>query len=503
MNPVLIVGAGPTGLVLALSMTKFGVPIKIIDKADGPGTSSRAMAVMPRTLEFYNQLGISGAIINESIKIKEMQLHVDGKKRARMHVGSLGTGLSPFTSPYSFPQDEHEKLLLEKLNEFGITVDWNTELLSFQEDQKCVKAKMLQAGHALEEEFAYICGCDGAGSAVRHQINADFPGGTYEQLFYVMDIKATGRPIDSQRISLCFRGEEFVVLLPVRSKNTTRAIGIFPKQLVNSRDDVDKLVSFMEEAYQLDIKQVNWFSTYNVHHRVASHFTKCRAFLVGDAAHIHSPAGGQGMNTGIGDAVNLGWKLASVVHGKAKEELLHSYEVERRAFAERLVNTTDRAFTSVVSGSFINRLLRKQIVPRLIPLVDHSMRIKEQLFKIISQTQIEYTQSPLSSGKYMGVESGQRLPFTGDNYQTLQTMDWQVHVYGSASAQLLNFCKKRGLPLHTFSFDSIAEQKGLQKEAMYLLRPDGHIGLVHSYQDIQQLQEYLDNWGITPVHVKQ
>ncbi|MFD2924448.1 FAD-dependent monooxygenase [Halobacillus naozhouensis] len=501
MKPqILIAGAGPTGLALALNLAKQQIPFKIIDKEGGPGEASRAMAVMPRTLEFYDQFGFADEFVNGGIKIEGVYLHVEGKEKAHLDLGKVGKGISRFTSPYSFPQDEHEKVLLKQLDRYKVKVEWNTELLSFEETDEGVLAVLICNGEEFQQEFLYIAGCDGASSVVRHQMQADFPGGTYEQEFYVMDMKAEGAPIGSHQLAMCMHGEEFVVLLPVRSTDTTRAIGVFPDSMTASAQEVtsEKMVDFMQSAFRINVKEVNWFSTYKVHHRVAEVFRKGRAFLVGDAAHIHSPAGGQGMNTGIGDAMNLGWKLAAVVQGKAKHEVLKTYETERKAFAQRLVDTTDRVFTRVVSKKRSNRLFRKRIAPLLIPLVNRSDRARRRLFTILSQTQIEYTKSRLSRGKVNELQSGIRLPYNGENYEVLRTWDWQVHVYGAANSELRNFCQERGLALHTFKYDSAAEKHGFSGGALYLVRPDGHIGFAHPDRDVARLQKYVDDWGIIP-----
>ncbi|WP_163529444.1 FAD-dependent monooxygenase [Halobacillus ihumii] len=503
MKPqILIAGAGPTGLALALSLAKQQVPFKIIDQESGPGEASRAMAVMPRTLEFYDQFNFADEFVTGGIKIEGVHVHVDGKEKAHLDLGSIGEGISRFTSPYSFPQDEHEKVLLKQLERYGVEVEWNTELLSFHETDEGTMAVLVCDGEESEQEFLYICGCDGASSAVRHQIQAGFPGGTYEQEFYVMDMKAVGAPIGSHKLAMCMHGEEFVVLLPVRSSDTTRAIGVFPDYMTAADKEItsENLVDYMQSAFSIDVKEVNWFSTYKVHHRVAEVFRKGRAFLVGDAAHIHSPAGGQGMNTGIGDAMNLGWKLAAVVQGKMKQEVLKTYETERKAFAERLVDTTDRVFTRVVSKKRANRLFRKRIAPLLIPLANRSDRARKKLFMTLSQVQIEYTKSRLSRGKVNELQAGIRLPYTGENYEALRAWDWQVHVYGGANSELRDFCQDRGLVLHTFKYDSAAEKRGFSGGAIYLVRPDGHIGFVHPDRDVQRLQKYMDDWGIVPFH---
>ena len=165
------------------------------------------------------------------------------------------------------------------------------------------------------------------------------------------------------------------------------------------------------EWMRIEVDRVNWFSTYRVHHRVADHFGKGRAFLLGDAAHIHSPVGGQGMNTGIGDAVNLAWKLAAVLHGRADASILDSYEPERIAFARRLVATTDRAFTGVTSRGALARLVRLRIVPLVIPPLFKLSPVRRLMFRTISQTAVNYRGSSLSEGRAGDVHGGDRLPW--------------------------------------------------------------------------------------------
>ena len=197
---------------------------------------------------------------------------------------------------------------------------------------------------------------------------------------------------------------------------------------------------------------MNWFSTYRVHHRVADHFGRGRAFLLGDAAHIHSPSGGQGMNTGIGDAVNLAWKLAAVLQGRADTALLDTYEPERIAFARRLVATTDRAFTVVTSAGPVARRVRVDVVPRLLPAVFASSAFRRLMFRTVSQIAITYRGSSLSEGRAGRVAGGDRLPWIpADNFSPLASLDWQVHVYGAAAAGIRETCGRRGLALHTLS----------------------------------------------------
>ena len=190
------------------------------------------------------------------------------------------------------------------------------------------------------------------------------------------------------------------------------------------------------EALKLKVEKVNWFSTYHVHHRVADYFRKDRAFLAGDAGHVHSPAGGQGMNTGIGDAINLAWKLAAVIHNQAGESLLDSYEAERIPFARRLVETTDRVFTFATAEGHFAELMRTRIAPMLLPVAVQTPAVPGFLFRMISQTMLNYRDSQLSEGEAGDVRGGDRLPWVGangsDNFATLNATTWQVHVYGAS-----------------------------------------------------------------------
>src|SRR5262245_57566404 len=211
---------------------------------------------------------------------------------------------------------------------------------------------------------------------------------------------------------------------------------------------------------RIDVHRVNWFSTYHVHHRVADRFRSGRAFLAGDAAHIHSPVGGQGMNTGIGDAVNLAWKLAAVLQRRANEAILDTYEPERIAFAKRLVATTDLAFTGVTSATAIARALRLRVVPLLLPALFELEAFRRLAFRTVSQTAINYRECALSEGCAGHVRGGDRLPWVAfdpdhggpDNFAPLTSLEWQVHVYGSVVPAIRALCADHHLALHGFTW---------------------------------------------------
>src|SRR5882724_8520757 len=368
---VFIVGAGPTGLVLALWLTRLGVRVRVIDKTAEPGTTSRALAVQARTLEFYGQTGLAGEVVERGRRVAGANLWVAGRQVARAVFGDMGVGISPYPYALIYPQDEHERLLIDRLAELGVHVERRTGLLHFEGATDGVHAHLERPDRQLETcKAAYLAGCDGARSTVRETLNIGFPGGTYTHLFYVADVEASGTATNGE-LHVAFDRTDFLAVFPLKGKGRARLVGTIREDAEQQRenlswDDVSKSVI---EWLRIDVARVNWFSTYRVHHRVADWFCKGRAFLLGDAAHIHSPVGGQGMNTGIGDAVNLAWKLAAVLHGRATATLLDSYEPERIAFARRLVATTDRAFTGVTRRGAIARLVRLNVVPVVIPML--------------------------------------------------------------------------------------------------------------------------------------
>ncbi|HEY6265432.1 MAG TPA: FAD-dependent monooxygenase [Candidatus Acidoferrum sp.] len=505
---VLIIGAGPTGLVLALWLTRLGVRLRIIDKTAEPGTTSRALAVQSRTLELYGQMGLAEAVIERGRKTMAVNLWVAGKKTAHAVFGEMGVGLSPFPYALIFPQDEHERLLIDRLAEQGVQVERQTELQGFEEASGRVLARLKRLDAALETcEASYIAGCDGAHSTVRTAIGTGFPGGVYAHLFYVADVEASGATMNGE-LHVALDRTDFLAVFPLKGKGRARLIGTVREEAEQQHEnlswnDVSKRVIGW---IRIDVARVNWFSTYHVHHRVADHFRKGRAFLLGDAAHIHSPVGGQGMNTGIGDAVNLAWKLAAVLRGRADGSLLDTYEPERIAFARRLVATTDQAFTGVTSSGALARLIRLHLVPLLIPLFFTLKTMRRFLFRMVSQTAVNYRGSSLSEGTTGTVHGGDRLPWVktkvngveSDNFAPLSTLDWQVHVYGDAAPEIRAVCEGRKLPLHVFPWHPEMSGAGLRHNAIYLVRPDGYVALADPISSATALASYLNERKLTP-----
>src|SRR5689334_4730637 len=501
-SDVLIIGAGPTGLVLALWLTRLGVKVRIVDKTAAPGTTSRALAVQARTLELYRQLDLTDAVVAKGHRTPAVNLWVGGERRARMSLNDMGKGLTPYPFMHIFPQDEHERLLAAKLESLGVSVERQTELLHFSEQAGGVTARLRGAdGSESDCEATYLAGCDGARSTVRETIGTGFPGGTYEHLFYVADVDANGAAVDGE-LHVDLDEADFVAVFPLAGEGRARLIGTIRDERAGRAETLtfDDVRSHAIGQMKLAVNKVNWFSTYHVHHRVTQHFRKGRAFLVGDAAHIHSPAGGQGMNTGIGDAINLAWKLAAVVKGRASNTLLDSYESERIGFARRLVASTDRAFTFATGQGRLAAFVRRRLAPIVLPFLYSFEAVRRFAFLTISQTMINYRGSPLSRGMAGQVQGGDRLPWVAtdgrDNFAPLTSMDWQVHVYGEASAELTAWCGQHSLPLHVFAWRPEHGDAGLARNALYLLRPDTYVALADANCSVNALDRYFAETAI-------
>jgi 2-polyprenyl-6-methoxyphenol hydroxylase-like FAD-dependent oxidoreductase len=495
---VLIIGAGPTGLVLALWLTKLGVSVRIIDKSAEAGTTSRAVAVQARTLELYRQLDLSDAVVEAGVTVAGINLWISGTKAERLLLGRMGQGLSPFPYALTYPQDAHERLLIDRLDALGVSVERRTELVRFDQHPAGVRAVLKRPDGAEETcEAAYLAGCDGAHSTVREALAIGFPGGTYSGRFYVADVDAAGPATDGE-LHVDLEEADFLAVFPLKGVGRLRLIG--PVRWEADRDHrdatFDDIATRAAENLKLTIAKVNWFSTYRVHHRVAARFRAGRAFLLGDAAHVHSPVGGQGMNTGIGDAVNLAWKLAAVLNGRAHDRLLATYEQERIGFARRLVATTDRAFVVVSKQGRVARWVRTRLVPLIAPLLFRLAPVRRFLFRTVSQITVNYRNSPLSQGVAGGVRGGDRLPWvpTGpgaDNFAPLASLGWQVHVYGEPRSGLAEVCAELQLPLHDFAWQPVMRRAGLRRAALYLIRPDGYVALAAPEAAPERLRAYV------------
>ena len=501
---VLVVGAGPSGLVLALWLAKAGVAVRILDKLAEPGTTSRAVAVQARTLELYDRLGLTQAVLAKGHRTAAVNLWTEGKRKARLGFETIGEDLTRYSFLEMYPQDVHERMLIEHLAGLGVEVERPVEVLGFEESEGGVLASLKAVdGVTSQCRAAYIAGCDGAHSIVRHTLGVGFPGGTYKQIFYVADITGGGPPMDGE-LHVDLDVADFLAIFPLSDGRHARLIGT----LRDERAEHPETLTFEDvsrgaiENLGLQVEAVNWFSTYRVHHRVCEKFRVGRAFLVGDAAHIHSPAGGQGMNTGIGDAINLAWKLAAVVQGQATAGLLDSYETERRAFAERLVVSTDRAFSIATAEGRAADAIRTRIAPAVLPTVMAFEPFREFAFRTVSQITLNYRDMPLSDGRAGEVRGGDRLAWArigeSDNFASFHDgVDWQVHVYGDPADGVAEWCAGQGIALHRFEWAPEFKGAGLARNGLYLLRPDTYVALAGVDVSRADLERYVAAHGLT------
>ncbi len=502
MIPVLVVGAGPTGLILALWLKRLGVTVRIIDRNSGPADFSRALGVQARTLELYQMLGIAEDVIHGGVHVRGANLWVAGKHIAQIPLSNIGQGMTRFPFVIDYAQNDHERMLIRYLQAEGTIVERDTELTGFTQSADRVTAIVRNTATGSEEtiEARFIAGCDGAHSRVRETLGIDFPGGTYEQLFYVADVDAV-RDQANDQIHIDLATADLLALFPMKGPDHVRLVGTVVGRQAEGMT-FDNAARQPIDQMRVDVKRVNWFSPYRVHHRVASHFRDKNAFILGDAAHIHSPVGAQGMNTGIGDAVNLAWKIAESLRLEAAGEiataraLIDTYEPERIAFARRLVATTDRAFTLAMRRGRIAQFVRTRVFPQFMARFIEVGPTRRFAFRTISQLGLQYRESKLSTGRAGSLRAGDRLPWvdkpSGDNYAPLKSLTWQIHVYGTCP-EAADLARKNGVQYNAIAWDDKCAAVGLQEDAVYIIRPDGYIGFAG---DAPGAAIYLDSWNI-------
>lgn len=493
---VLIAGAGPSGLFLALTLARQGACVWLIDRHAGPSVESRAMGVQARTLEFYRMAGIAEEAIALGIRTGDAHVWVEGRERAAFSLARMGAGQSPYPFLLTLSQDVHERFLIEHLAAFGVVPEWKTELVGLDQTETEVTATLRHTDGTKERlNVPLLVGCDGARSFVREALGIGFGGGTSEGLFFVADV-LTERPNTDVHVGI--GPETLSLMMPVRTSGMQRLIGIVPDAVAQRGD-----VTFTDvgpraaDLFGTDIREVNWFSTYRVHHRVADRFRVGRCFIAGDAGHVHSPVGGQGMNTGLGDVMNLGWKLGHVVAGKAEPGLLDTYEPERIAFARSLIASTDAAFQKMVADGWLARQLRLRIAPLLIRTLTRFAVTGRKLFENVSQTRINYRESPLSAGKAGGIRAGDRLPWVAahDTHAVLDGRSWSAHASGRLDPETSLALKEAGIAVHLWPDDTAMRKAGYISGALYMVRPDGYVGLADPGPSAKAVHDYLSRHG--------
>ncbi|HYU99527.1 MAG TPA: FAD-dependent monooxygenase [Pyrinomonadaceae bacterium] len=490
---VLIVGAGPTGLALACQLIRYGVSFVMIDTKETTTPYSKAIGVQARTLEIYEQIGLAEPLVNLGQITKQVRLLEGGKARAEVQLGKLGEGRSPYPYLLIAEQGKHEALLHQFIRAHGHDVRWQTTLENFSHSETSVIANIRTNDETQTIEAKYLVACDGARSSVRTALGLEFEGSTFERLFYVADVQISWE-FPHDMLTACLAKDRSTAFFPMPGKDRYRIVGVFPDDTDKKEgeipyEEVEQQIR-VDTELELDIYKVNWFSTYRVHSRKVNKFSKGRCFLAGDSAHIHSPAGAQGMNTGIQDGYNLAWKLALVLRGHADPELLATYDEERSANAKRLLETTDRMFDLLMNPAWLLSFVRTQIFPHVANFVVGLDTVNQFIFPLISQIGINYRNRTLSlDTDDFDVRAGDRMPYFLIGGKSIY--DW-LH---QPSFHLLTFADERGddqrirneierefsglVDYHSFPLDPrAAEIFGTDKSFSVLLRPDNYIGFV-------------------------
>ena len=420
--PVLIVGAGPTGLMLAISLARSGVPFRLIDKARGRSLNSRALILQSRTLELLDGFGLIDEFQSRGHSLLHMEFHHHGKKVGQVDFDRLE---SRYPESIILPQTDTEALLEAELERLGGRVERPAELLELAPRPHGTLAKVKDSEGVIRQIlFRYVAACDGAHSTVRQSLGIPFPGETYPEIFALADIRLDGN-LPRHAGKLYFHEEGFVFLAPIRpvcptnpAENSEAGLWRVITRLHGdaARDGIDyaelQEILTHRTGETFSFGAVEWLTSFRSHHRRATRFQLGRTFLLGDAAHIHSPAGGQGMNTGLQDAINLGWKLALVLQDKAPESLLDSYEAERLPVADHVLATTDRMLrlAEITSPPVAN------LRDRLLSLITGLPPIENALARDLSQLSVHYRLGPLTTEKRWRfttraqMRAGERLP---------------------------------------------------------------------------------------------
>ncbi|HWF69800.1 MAG TPA: FAD-dependent monooxygenase [Mycobacterium sp.] len=397
---VLIVGAGPTGLTMAIELARRGVDVEIVDASAEMHDDTRALGVQPRTLELFDTIGVADAAVDRGLPVGAFSVFSENKRIIHVNMNGLDT---PYPFTLMLPQSQTEALLAARLAEFGVTVKRPVELTALTQDRNGVQATLRHADGRIElTECDWLVGCDGARSRVRTQLGVPFAGTAFEENFAVADLRLDWSMPHDQFLAFLNRGS-FVAYFPMPSGAYRTAVG-YPKGQAPEGD-----VSFSEIQRAVEkcspegarVTAVNQTARFRINQRKVERHSVGRVFLAGDAAHIHSVVGAQGMNTGIQDAFNLGWKLAGVALNRAPRQLLDTYQDERAPVVNRLVKGT-RTFTRLVLlGNPLATAARRNIASRVMSRPGRQHR----LARAISEVDVTYRarsrakrQSPLAVG---------------------------------------------------------------------------------------------------------
>ena len=535
---VLVVGAGPTGLTLACQLARFGVPFRIIDKQPDRARESRALGVQARSLEVLQALGLGEALAARGRTTTRLMLHVDREAPVAIDLGTVPRADTRFPYILFVSQSDTEAVLGGFLEAAGARVELRVELVGFREESAGVVCALRHLdGREETVRASYLAGCDGAHSTVRKEAEIAFEGGAYPQTFALGDVEADGALVP-EAINTFALGRGVAIFFPLGQPATWRVTAMeatVPRpspggdEAVSTRQlSLAELQAMVDDptAGAVRVHDPVWLTRFRLHHRQAITYQHGRVFLAGDAAHIHSPVGAQGMNTGIQDAWNLGWKLAMVSRGVADARLLNSYHSERWPVGRTLLRATDRVFgffaSAVTSGGSVTPL-RRVMVRRVVAPVLSSPRVRAFAFHFVSQLGIRYRKSPaVAEGEprlSKGPRAGDRLPDArvlrdGESAYLQQVLS-SPHLHLLLCGPVAAWSKVDVMKLAEGFPDVLAinyltredsdgalvdssgeafSRLGVDQNATYVIRPDGHVGFRCGGTDLRGPAAYLAQW---------
>jgi 2-polyprenyl-6-methoxyphenol hydroxylase-like FAD-dependent oxidoreductase len=518
---VLIIGAGPSGLMMAAQLLRNGVQPIIIDSKQGPTNQSKALAVQARSLEIYRQLGIVDKALQGGKQADDMVLYQNGDEVTTLSLANVGGRQTLFPFVHLYQQSKNERLLLDLLTQKCCPVYWNTTLTSLKQTPQQVEVILTSDTETTKLTCDYLVGADGAHSEVRKQLQVPFNGDTYANDFFLADVEFNNDELTDTQLQLHRGKASLAAFFPLPEHNCYRIIGNLPAANENKPDlKLEELLPHLKvvTGISLNVVSENWFTTYKLHHRMAEKFRQERCFLIGDAAHIHSPVGGQGMNTGLQDAYNLAWKLAGVINGQFEETILDSYAAERMPVAKTLLNTTDKLFRIIISRNWFVVFFNKWIMPKAAQTFWSNQHLRAEFFKRVSQIGISYRDSKINLhlSTATKIKAGDRLPyykvFDEKRHEETDLHEWcskpgftfialgnlkEIDLFTLAKwltqnyPGLINFYYLPPSAKNQQIFDAF-EIKESQKKAL-IVRPDMHIGLINDVVDIDMMDNYLKN----------
>jgi 2-polyprenyl-6-methoxyphenol hydroxylase-like FAD-dependent oxidoreductase len=488
---VLIVGAGPVGLTMAAELKRYGLSIRIIDEDAGRTDKSKAIALWARTLELLNRMGpgVTQGFIDAGLKAESANIFAGEQQIAQVDLSSVDT---PYKFMLLIPQSETERLLEEHLNGFGGKVERQVSLKAFEQSSDLVTCTLGHADGSEERmEASWLIGCDGAHSAVRHQLGMSFEGSTMLNDWILADLQISGMQgppagniyWHAQGVLALFPlgGTRYRVIADV-GESVSNAIG---EHGVPTLKEVQQILETRGPKGIVASDPV-WLSSFTINERKVADYRAQRVFLAGDAAHVHSPAGGQGMNTGMHDAVNLAWKLSLVARGIcAAEPLLASYSPERSAVAAKVLQTTGKTTAIAVMKGEAKQAIRNHVASLVFGLTP----VKHAMANMLSEVSEGYPDSPLNRScdfEHAGPAPGKRAPIRDNEPPIGQGPTPRFVLFGEDKNALASAAKE---------FADIVEptlRAPYDSDGLWLVRPDGYVALRAKCGDVQTVQEYLE-----------